>query len=96
MARVKREHPGHSHGGTCWRTRAVLKKHLSDDFNRRCAYCDDRDFYCGGINSFHIDHFAPKSKFPKLEFQVNESNFFFSKFKCCMECKRKSTSHIRF
>ena len=69
MARVKREHPGHSHGGTCWRTRAVLKKHLSDDFNRRCAYCDDRVFYCGGINSFHIDHFAPKSKFPKLEFE---------------------------
>jgi len=38
------------------------------DFNGRCAYCDDRDFYCGGSKTFHVEHFAPKEKFPAFRF----------------------------
>lgn len=39
---------------------------LRSDFNQRCGYCDDSDKYTDPI-SFHIDHFAPKSRFPALE-----------------------------
>ena len=39
---------------------------LERDFNRRCGYCDDSSESVDPI-TFHIDHFAPKSKFPELE-----------------------------
>ena len=42
------------------------KSQLRKDFNQKCGYCDDSDEFCGGKNGFQIDHFAPKSKFPKL------------------------------
>lgn len=38
-----------------------FKPHLRDDFNKRCGYCDDNDFYAGGKRSYHIDHFKPHS-----------------------------------
>lgn len=40
------------------------KRQLAKDFNCCCGYCGDAHYYTGGVNSFHIDHFAPKSKFP--------------------------------
>lgn len=40
------------------------KKQLAKDFNCCCGYCGDAHHYTGGINSYHVDHFAPKSKFP--------------------------------
>ncbi|XOK60290.1 HNH endonuclease [Paenibacillus elgii] len=43
------------------------KKYLSKDFNNRCGYCDDLDGWIGGESTYHIDHFAPKVKFPYLE-----------------------------
>ena len=42
------------------------KPYLQIDFNNRCGYCDDLDSWIGGINHYHIDHFAPK-KFIELE-----------------------------
>ena len=39
---------------------------LEMDFNGRCGYCDDSSESVDPI-TFHIDHFAPKSKFPELE-----------------------------
>lgn len=42
------------------------KEHLVKDFNNRCGYTDCTDFWFGGKNNFHIDHFLPKSKHPKL------------------------------
>lgn len=42
------------------------KTQLRKDFNSKCGYCDDHDEFCGGERGFHIDHFAPKSKFPEL------------------------------
>lgn len=43
------------------------KEELRADFGSRCGYCDAFDEYFGGAPGSHIDHFAPKSKFPKLE-----------------------------
>ena len=55
---------------TCTKTYACyrsFKKYLADDFNSRCGYTDCPDFWFGGKNNFHIDHFKPFSKNPKLE-----------------------------
>jgi len=38
-----------------------FKPYLRKDFNQRCGYCDDLDFYSGGTRGFHIDHFRPRS-----------------------------------
>ena len=43
------------------------KSLLRRDFRCRCGYCNGPDQYFGGRNGAHIDHFAPKSKFPELE-----------------------------
>ena len=45
----------------------LYKPDLRADFDTRCGYCDARDEYFGGVTGSHIDHFAPKSKFPDLE-----------------------------
>lgn len=45
----------------------TYKPHLAKDFNRRCGYTDCPDFWFGGKNTFHIDHFKPFSKNPALE-----------------------------
>ena len=42
------------------------KRDLRADFGKRCGYCDATDQYFGGLSGAHIDHFAPKSKFPEL------------------------------
>ncbi len=42
------------------------KSELRRDFKKKCGYCCDPDEFCGGMQGFHIDHFAPKSKFPNL------------------------------
>jgi len=55
---------------TCIKTYAnyrSFKSYLRDDFNKRCGYCDDSDFYLGGSRGYHIDHFKPHSKFPALK-----------------------------
>jgi hypothetical protein len=43
-----------------------FKPYLASDFNKRCGYTDCPDFWFGGKNNFHIDHFKPFSKNPKL------------------------------
>lgn len=44
---------------------------LINDFEHRCAYCDDLDKYGGGSKVYHVEHFAPKEKFPELKFQYD-------------------------
>lgn len=39
------------------------KSALRDDFNARCGYTDCPDFWFGGRNNFHIDHFIPWKKY---------------------------------
>ena len=66
MGRIQIEKPVHSYSGDKWTTNRTNKKYLKRDFHSRCAYCDDKDFYYGGANAFHVEHFAPKEKFPNL------------------------------
>lgn len=58
------------------------KDSLRDDFNNSCGYCDGNDKYAGGKSVYHIDHFAPKKKFPALETSYN--NLIYS----CPYCNR--------
>lgn len=48
-------------------THHAYKKFLVRDFDNRCGYCDGSDVWHGGYKNFHIDHFAPKTKFPDLK-----------------------------
>lgn len=56
------------------------KKMLSEDFKEICGYCakNSRIF----LEEFHIDHFAPKSKFP--ERKKDYSNYVLA----CPQCNR--------
>ncbi|NQX40779.1 hypothetical protein SAMN05421820_104184 [Pedobacter steynii] len=40
------------------------KPYLANDFFKRCGYTDCSDFWFGGTNNFHIDHFVPWKKYP--------------------------------
>jgi hypothetical protein len=80
MLKLRDKTPIHSHNGECWRTNSSNKKRLVDDFNHRCAYCDDHDHYSGGYNTYHVDHFAPKNKFKELEFVYQNLMY------CCPYC----------
>lgn len=42
------------------------KPKLREEFSFACAYCETREAELGGSQSFHIDHYKPKNKFPKL------------------------------
>lgn len=41
------------------------KPYLAKDFFNRCGYTDCSDFWFGGMNNFHIDHFKPWKKYPQ-------------------------------
>lgn len=68
MEYIKGKKPVRSYTGEMWITNSSNKKRLVKDFNHKCAYCDDHDRYSGGYNAYHVEHFAPKEKFPLLEF----------------------------
>ena len=75
MLRIKGKVPVRSYSGEKWKTNRTNKKYLALDFEHRCAYCDDWDKYNGGMRSYHVEHFAPKEKFPELKFTYdNESS----------------------
>lgn len=65
---IKEKKPVRSYSGEMWRTNSSNKRRLAKDFNNKCAYCDDYDIYGGGYNSYHVEHFAPKEKFPYLQY----------------------------
>ena len=69
MLREKR--PIRSYHGEQFHTNPTNKKHLAEDFGHRCAYCDDLDTYGGGYRAYHVEHFAPKEKFPALQFDYD-------------------------
>lgn len=52
---------------------------LAKDFNRRCGYTDCSDFWFGGKDCFHIDHFIPWKKHPnRPELKTTYSNLVYS------------------
>lgn len=65
-APFRQQHPKR----TCVKEYPNYKKYKNDlrtDFNQRCGYTDCPDNWFGGARTFHIDHFLPKKKYPKLE-----------------------------
>lgn len=63
------------------KTRYSLHKvDLRLDFVSKCGYCDTPDYYSGGTRGFHIDHFAPKSKFAELKNEYTNLVY------CCPIC----------
>lgn len=55
------------------------KPHLAKDFFRRCGYTDCPDFWFGGKNNFHIDHFIPWKNYPtKPNLKTDYSNLVYS------------------
>jgi len=65
---IKQKIPVRSYTGEQWKTNSSNKLRLAEDFEHRCAYCDDHHHYSGGYNAYHVEHFAPKERFPHLEF----------------------------
>jgi len=59
---------------------SLYKVDLRQDFISKCGYCDTPDYYSGGTRGFHIDHFAPKSRFSELK--NNYANLVY----CCPIC----------
>ena len=66
MLSIKKIKPRRSYAGDKWKTNSTNKKYLRIDFNSRCAYCDDWDFFNGGKRNYQVEHFAPREKFPEL------------------------------
>lgn len=55
------------------------KPHLAKDFFNRCGYTDCPDFWFGGTNNFHIDHFIPWKNYPdKPELKTDYKNLVYS------------------
>jgi uncharacterized protein (TIGR02646 family) len=79
---IRETRPIRSYHGEQFRTNLANKKRLAEDFGHRCAYCDDPDTYGGGYRAYHVEHFAPKEKFPTLRF--NYDNLLYS----CPWCNR--------
>lgn len=79
---LKKKKPVRSHCGIAYRTKTTNKKHLAIDFSHRCAYCDDLDALSSSYRSFQVEHFAPFSKFPELEY--NYDNLLYA----CPWCNR--------
>lgn len=65
-----------------------FKEDLRNDFKGRCGYTDCPDYYFGGKNTFHIDHFKPKSTHKHLENEY--SNLIYS----CSYVNIKKSDHI--
>lgn len=79
---IREKRPVRSYHGERFHTNRTNKKHLAEDFEHRCAYCDDPDTYGGGYRAYHVEHFAPKEQFPELRFDYD--NLLYS----CPWCNR--------
>lgn len=82
MQSLHKNIPIHSALGVKCKSMSEFKPYLRSDFGERCAYCGDLDSIAGSSRNFQVDHFAPKSKFPDLEFEYN--NLMYS----CPYCNR--------
>ncbi|HSH96845.1 MAG: HNH endonuclease [Methylophilaceae bacterium] len=62
------------------------REDLKLDFNGACGYCDDQDLRVDSV-CFHIDHFAPKSRFPHLEHTYTNLVY------ACRFCNLRKSDH---
>ena len=55
------------------------KEYLATDFSNRCGYTNCPDFWFGGKDNFHIDHFLPWKKYPAFpNLKTDYSNLVYS------------------
>jgi hypothetical protein len=47
------------------------KQEVADHCCGQCVYCAIHEARFGGIRNFHVEHFRPKNRFPKLENDIN-------------------------
>jgi len=62
--KFRENHPTRQYQGKHANYRSY-KQHLATDFSNRCGYTDCPDFWFGGKNNFHIDHFVPWKSYPE-------------------------------
>lgn len=62
MKKFRQEVPKRTYKGVTKTNYRDYKSHLAKDFNNKCGYTDCSDFWFGGSNNFHIDHFIPWKK----------------------------------
>lgn len=82
LIQVKKIKPVRSYSGEISKSISKNKELLRIDFSRRCCYCDDLDEIRSSKDEYQVEHFAPKSKFPKLKFRYNNLLY------CCRTCNR--------
>jgi len=46
------------------------KEAIANDCGAACIYCAVTEGRLGGLRGFHVEHFRPKSRFPKLENEI--------------------------
>ena len=46
------------------------KQHIADECGSRCVYCAIDEGRFGGLRNFHVEHFRPKSRFPRFENEI--------------------------
>ena len=63
----RKENPERTYIGPELSPYGKYKTKLAQDFKGRCGYTNCNHLWFGGKNNFHIDHFKPKSKYPKLK-----------------------------
>lgn len=56
------------------------KEELAAEGFNQCVYCAIHDSALGGIRNFHVEHYKPKSRFPKL------TNVYSNLFYACPIC----------
>jgi hypothetical protein len=59
-----------------------VKEFLRREGGHRCVYCAIHENALGGVQTFHVEHYRPKSRFPALENAL--ANLFYS----CPICNR--------
>ncbi len=66
---------------------AKYRSYIREDFNECCAYCLRYEIFAGGEESFELDHYKPRSKYPELVHQY--TNIYYS----CHVCNQRKWSH---
>ncbi len=84
MYEFRTKTPAHSPSVPKYSSYSQYRTILRDDFNKRCAYCDDTEQY--RIRSFAIDHFIPQT--PKNFVPVTKSNEYTNLIYACSYCNR--------
>lgn len=65
----------------------AFRENVRRDFRRTCAYCLLEEIWAAGLENFEIDHFRPKSLFPRLE------NSYYNLYWACHVCNRLKRNH---